>query len=138
MTRRQIVILLTLAVVANFALVVWHLVLVERLLPAEAPANLQILPWIVGGCSLVGVVVLWTRLSRIAGWLLMAILVIGLLVGGNEHFIARGPFNMFTMFTLVPERWALQFAVSCVLLAIIEIAGIWFSVRVATTRAQLA
>ena len=130
--RRRASVILTLAVAANVALVIWHIALVRRLHSADAPTNLSTLAWIVGACSLVGVVVLWTPLSRIAGVFLMALLAVGLVVGGNEHFIVRGPFNIFTQ---VAGGSAAQFVASCVLLAAVELVGIWFSVRVATTRA---
>lgn len=133
MTRTRVSALVTTAVAANFALVLWHLFLLPRVYPPGPSFNVPTLAAGVGIGSLLGVLLLWTRLRRVAGWLLMALLAVGLVTGGSEHFIVPGPFNVFTV---MPSGWTAQFDASAVLLAIIEFVGIWLAFGVARARSQ--
>lgn len=123
--------LLSTAVAVNFALVLWHLFLLPHVYPPGRSFNVPTLAAAIGVGSLVGVLLLWTRLRRIAGWLLMALLAVGLVTGGSEHFVVSGPFNVFTV---MPSGWTGQFDASVVMLVIIELVGIWLAFRVATAR----
>ncbi|HET7163394.1 MAG TPA: hypothetical protein VFI32_12085 [Rhodanobacteraceae bacterium] len=136
MSKTRACIFVIIIACVNFGLMIWHLQLVRDLgLDATAGyATMTMLPVIIGSLFLLGVLLLWTRLFRIAGWLLMALFAIGFIIGGNEHFISAGPFNVFTM---VPNRWVLPFAISAVLLAAVEIVGLWSTFRVATLKSSL-
>lgn len=133
MSKTKACIVAVTTVCVNFGLMIWHLQLVRDLGLAAAAgyATMTMLPVIVGSLFFLGVLLLWTRLYRIAGWLLVALFAIGLVVGGNEHFISAGPFNVFAM---SPNRWMLPFAISSVLLAAVEIVGLWSTFRVATLK----
>lgn len=135
MTTRRLPMLVTAAAAANFALVLWHLFLLPRVYPRGPSFNVSILAAGVGAASLLGVLLLWTRLRRIAGWLLLSLLAVGLVTGGSEHFIMPGPFNVFTV---MPGSWTGQFDASAVLLAIVEIAGIWLAFGVVAARSKAA
>lgn len=134
-TRACVVVIIVACV--NFGLMIWHLQLVRDVgLGAVAGyAAMTMLPAIVGFLFLLGVLLLWTRLQRIAGGLLMALFAIGLIIGINEHFVSAGPFNVFTM---SPTRWMAPFVISAVLLAVVQTAGLWSAVRVTTLKSVRA
>ncbi len=72
------------------------------------------------------VILLWTRLRKIAGWLLLVSLGIGLLIGTYEHFLSTGLDNVFRM---GEGAWTLQFQITAVLLVIFEGLGCWIGVK---------
>ena len=71
-------------------------------------------------------ILLWTRFRTIGGWLLLASLGIGLLIGIYEHFLSPSPDNVFRM---APGEWTLQFRITAVLLMIVEGLGCWIGVK---------
>jgi uncharacterized membrane protein len=60
------------------------------------------------------------------GVLLFLPLAVGLLIGGNEHFVTPGPLNVFYM---AATPWALPFRVTAVLLLVLEVLGCWIAVQ---------
>lgn len=133
MSKMRACIVVIVAACVNFGLMIWHLQLVSDLgLGAVAGyATMTIVPVIVGSLFLLGVLLLWTRLHRIAGGLLMVLFAIGLVIGVNEHFISAGPFNVFTM---SPTKWLAPFVISAVLLAAAQAAGVWSTFQVTTLK----
>ena len=127
MTRTSRTTQVAVAVAANFALVLWHLALLQHVYPPGPGFNIPTLGITVGVCSLAGVLMLWTRFAKFAACFIIALLLIALVTGGGEHFVFPGPFNVFY---LTPNDWAAQFDVSAALLAVVEIVGLWLAFRV--------
>jgi hypothetical protein len=87
---------------------------------------------IVGSVSLLAISLIWTRFYKVGAWISAGLLLVGLTIGSYEHFISVNPNNVFIM----PDAsWTLSFQVSVGLLVIVELLGIWASVRTATLRA---
>jgi len=66
------------------------------------------------------------RNNKIAGWLLLVSLGVGLLIGTYEHFLSPSPDNVFR---LAQGGGALQFRITAVLLMILEGLGCWIGVK---------
>ena len=113
----------------NFVVTLWHLYILQNVHSTESGDEIFTLGSIVGSVSLLVVLLIWTRFYKVAAWMSAALLLIGLTVGSYEHFLSVNPDNVFIM----PHGdWTLSFQVSAVLLVIVELLGIWASVRTAT------
>jgi len=116
----------TVIVLGICGVIAWHLPILAR--PHSALSNDQIL-WIASLVNLIpftAVILLWTRFRKIAGWLLLVSLGIGLLIGTYEHFLRPSPDNVFR---LARGGWALQFRITAVLLLIFQGLGCWIGVK---------
>ena len=116
----------TFVVLAHTGAVFWHLLLVRKITPGltddqvlAATAGIALVPAI-------AVVLLWVDFPRIGGLLLFLPLAVGLGIGGDEHFVAPGPLNVFYV---AATRWALQFRMTAVLLLVLEVLGCWIAIR---------
>jgi hypothetical protein len=74
----------------------------------------------------VAVLLLWVHFPRLGGILLFLPLVVGLVIGGKEHFVTTGSLNVFYMAT---TPWVLPFRVTAVLLLVLEVSGCWIAVQ---------
>lgn len=118
--------LATFVVLAHAGVVFWHLVLVAKITPGltesqvlEATAAVSLVPAI-------ALVLLWRHFVRVGGVLLFLPLTVGLLIGGSEHFVERGPLNVFHM---AATPWVLPFQITAVLLFVLEGLGCWIAVQ---------
>lgn len=126
---------LSIAVLANLALAIWHLYLVV----AMRQGTTQLLALRIGILASVltfgGLALLWTRYQKIGSLLLVAVLALGLVTGDLEHFFVAGPYNVFDVARDVGiGQWVIPFVVSCALLLIAELAGLWAAGRVLLAR----
>jgi hypothetical protein len=123
---------LSIAVLANLALALWHLYLAVEMHPGllgTAPVRIAILT---GTLTLIGVALLWTRYPKTGSLVLIGILALGLVMGCLEHFFIAGPYNVFDVGT---GHWVLPFDVTVVLLVVFQIAGLSAAVRMLAARA---
>ncbi len=116
----------TVIVLANCGVIVWHLLILARLHSMLSDGQILLIAILVNLIPFTALLLLWTRFRKIAGWLLLASLGIGLLIGTYEHFLSSSPDNVFRM---APGEWTLQFRITAVLLMIVEGLGCWIGVK---------
>jgi len=132
MTKSTGSVFVTAMVSGNFAVALWHLYILQHLHSTESGGEIFRLGVVVGSVSLFVILLIWTRFYKVGAWISAGLLLIGLTIGGYEHFLSVNPNNVFIM----PRgNWTLSFQVSVVLLVVVELLGIWASVRTATLRA---
>lgn len=116
----------TFVVVAHSAAVFWHLVLVTKITPGLTDNQVLAATAAITLVPAVALVLLWADFPRLGGVLLFLPLAVGLGIGGDEHFLAPGPLNVFYV---AATRWALQFRVTAVLLLVLEVLGCWIAIQ---------
>ena len=132
MTKSTGLAFVTAMVAGNFATSLWHLYILHAAHSAASGNQIFTLGPIVGSVSLLAILLMWTRFYKAGAWISAGLLLAGLTIGSYEHFISVNPNNVFIM----PDAsWTLSFQVSVGLLVIVELLGIWASVRTATLRA---
>jgi hypothetical protein len=107
-------------VLGNCGVIVWHLLILARLHSMLSEGQILSIATLVNLVPFTAIILLWTRFRRIAGWLLLVSLGIGLLIGTYEHFLSLSPDNVFHM---AQGEWTLQFRITVVLLIILARAG---------------
>jgi hypothetical protein len=117
----------TTVALVNLPLVAWHLSVLSRMHPGTITGGF------VGGIMLLnlfpvlGALALWTTTAnKIAGWLCLIPLGIGLVVGGYSHFLSPGPANVFRT-ARGPLSGQLQ--AGALLLLVIDALGCWLAWR---------
>lgn len=111
----------------NLGITIWHLRLAGELNPALSFAQAARIATMTVVLTLVGVGLLWAR-HRIAGsFVLIAVFLIGLVIGSLEHFVIPGPNNVFDAGV---GTVAFLFRFNVALLVILEITGLWGAARV--------
>lgn len=111
---------------ANLAVTIWHLRLAGDLNPALSFAQAARIGALTSVLTLGGVILLWARRRIIGSLVLVAVFLIGLVIGSLEHFFIPGPNNVFDAGVgVVPFLFRFNVA----LLVILEIAGIWGAAR---------
>lgn len=121
----------TVAALANYAVVLWHLYLVAKLQPATPIAVSLRIATIAGSLTLAGLVLLWMRWRRTGALVLAAVFANGLVIGSLEHFFVAGPFNVFDVGY---GDWTMLFKISVALLVVFEVAGLSASGRMLLER----
>jgi hypothetical protein len=116
----------TVIVIGNCGVIVWHLLILARLHSMFTNGQILLIASLVNLIPFTAVILLWTRFRKIAGWLLLFSLGIGLLIGTYEHFLSFSPDNAFRM---VQGEWALQFRITAVLLVNFEGMGCCIGVK---------
>jgi hypothetical protein len=116
----------TVIVLGHCGVVVWHLLMLARLHSMLSSSQILLIASLVNLIPFTAVILLWTQFRKIAGWLLLVSLGIGLLIGTYEHFLSPSPDNVFR---LAQGGWALQFRITAVLLVLIEALGCWIGVK---------
>lgn len=130
---RNLRVLLSVAAVANYAVTVWHTYLAVKVNPALPVAEAVRIVTFAGALTLAGVGLLWTRRPKIGSLVLVAVFVIGLAIGGAEHFVVSGPNNVFDVGA---GDWALLFKVSVWILLLVEVAGLSVAGRMLAARSS--
>ncbi|MHB8815002.1 MAG: hypothetical protein ACYDAE_17255 [Steroidobacteraceae bacterium] len=121
----------TVAALANYAAVLWHLDLVAKLQP-EAPVAPSIrIAIIAGALTLAGLVLLWMRWHKTGSGVLAVMFANGLVIGSLEHFFVAGPFNVFDVGY---GDWTLLFKISVAILVLCEVAGLSATGRMLVVR----
>ena len=131
MTKSAGTVFVTAMVSGNLAVAFWHLYILKNMHPTESGGEIFTLGATVGSVSLLAILLIWTRFYRLGAWISAGLLLIGLTIGSYEHFLSINPNNVFIM---PYGDWTLSFQVSVVLLVVVELLGIWASVRTATLR----
>jgi hypothetical protein len=116
----------TFVVLAHAGVVFWHLVLVAKITPGLTDHQLLAASAAINLLPAVALVLLWAHFPRLGGVLLFLPLVVGLVIGGMEHFVTPGPLNVFHMAT---TPWVLPFQVTAVLLLVLEVLGCWIAIQ---------
>jgi hypothetical protein len=116
----------TFVVLAHAGVVFWHLVLVAKITPGLTDHQMLAATTAINLVPAVALVLLWAHFFRLGGFLLFLPLVVGLVIGGKEHFVTPGPLNVFYMAT---TPWALPFRVTAVLLLVLEVSGCWIVIQ---------
>jgi hypothetical protein len=124
--RQQRYLLAALALV-NYAVTIWHAYLAAKVNPALPAADFARIAGISGALTLAGIVLLWTRLPKIGSVVLIAVFLIGLVIGSAEHFFVAGPNNIFDV---INNHWTAPFKISVWALLVVEIAGLAAAARV--------
>jgi hypothetical protein len=132
MTKSKLSVFVTALLLSNFILAIWHLYILQNVYPGGPESDLWALVPIVGSISLLGIVLLWTRFFKVGACVAAGLFLVGLTIGSYEHFVSVNPNNIFIM---KPGIWFLPFLISVMLLVVVELLGIWASVRSATVRA---
>jgi hypothetical protein len=116
----------TFVVLAHAGAVFWHLVLVAKITPGLTDGQVLTATAAINLVPTVALVLLWGHFLRLGGFLLFLPLSVGLVIGGNEHFVTPGPLNVFYV---AATPWALQFRVTAVLLLVLEVLGCWIAIQ---------
>jgi hypothetical protein len=124
-TSNKFILAVSAIVLGHAAVVAWHLFLVSRIVSNLSPSVI-IAPTIGILISIIGLIFLWLRKYQLAAVFILITMMVGLYEGITEHFINRGPFNIFDVSS--PE-WAFSFNITVFLLVILELAGLWAGVR---------
>jgi hypothetical protein len=122
----------TLALLANFALVLWHLEALGARHPEMARAPLLLLGGGVAAVSLVLAALLWSRGRGLAAWMLAVFFAATASIGLYEHFLKPGPDNVLTM---VGGPASPPFQASATLLVLVEALGCAIALRGIAARA---
>lgn len=130
---RTIKVFATTIALANFAVAVWHLYLVEKLYPASPITESVYIAAFAGALTLAGVALVWMRRQKIGSLVLIVVFAIGLVVGSSEHFFITGPNNVFDVGN---GDWALLFKISVAILVLLEVAGLSVSGRMLAARSR--
>jgi hypothetical protein len=96
----------TFVVLAHAGAVFWHLVLVAKITPGLTAGQVLAATAAINLVPTIALVLLWAHFLRLGGFLLFLPLAVGLVIGGNEHFVTPGPLNVFYV---AATPWALQF-----------------------------
>ncbi len=116
----------TFVVLAHAGVVFWHLVLVAKITPGLTEFQVLAATTAINLVPAIALVLLWTHSPRLGGLLLLLPLAVGLVIGGEEHFVTPGPLNVFHM---AATPWVLPFQVTAVLLLVLEVFGCWIAVQ---------
>ncbi len=116
----------TFVVLAHAAVVFWHLVLVAKITPGLTELQMLAATTAINLVPAIALVLLWTHSPRLGGLLLLLPLAVGLVIGGEEHFVTPGPLNVFHM---AATPWVLPFQVTAVLLLVLEVLGCWIAAQ---------
>jgi hypothetical protein len=122
---------LSVAAVANYAATVWHACLAEKVNPALRVAEVVRMAAIAGAITLAGLALLWTPRPKIGSLVLVAVFIVGLVIGIAEHFLVAGPNNLFDVGN---GAWTISFKISVWVLPFLEVAGLSAAGRVLATR----
>jgi hypothetical protein len=124
-------VVLTIAALANYGVTVWHAYLAKRVNPALPAAEAVRIAAIAGALTLVGVALLWRGQQMIGSLVLIAVFVVGLVIGSAEHFLVAGPNNVFNVGN---GDWAVPFKISAWALLVLEVAGLSAAGRMLAAR----
>jgi hypothetical protein len=116
----------TVIVLCNCGATVWHLLALAGLHSMLSEGQIVLIVTLVNLIPFTAAILLWTRFRTIGGWLLLASLGIGLLIGIYEHFLRPSPNNVFRV---APGEWTSQFRITAVPLMIVEGLGCWIGVK---------
>ena len=130
----------TVLIIAHLIAVIWHLIVLSHLHPSLTPGRVALFAALINLFPLTALVLLWKGFERPAGILLAVPFILGLVTGGQSHFLSRTAENVF----LIPAgEWSIAYQASATLLAVIQILGLWIayellrSKRNARTRTDL-
>jgi hypothetical protein len=116
----------TLVVLAHAVVVFWHFELLAGLGSTLTPEQVPLFASLANLIPVVAVILLWTRVPKVGGSLLL-FLVVPLIIGGYSHFLSPGSDNVFRM---APGELTLAFRVSAVLLLVLELLSCWAAVQI--------
>jgi len=123
--------LLAVVAVANYAVTAWHAYLAAKVNPVLPAADFWRIAGISGALTIAGIALLWTQRPRIGSLVLIAVFLIGLVIGSAEHFFVAGPNNVFDVSN---SYWAVPFKISVWSLLVLEFAGLLAVWRMLTAR----
>lgn len=121
----------TVAALANYAAILWHLYLEVQLRPATAMAELVRIASIAGALTAVGLALLWIRWQKIGSAVLAIMFANGLVLGSLEHFFTASPVNVFH---IGDGDWTVLFKISVAILVILQLAGLSATGRMLVAR----
>src|ERR1700733_13156720 len=116
----------TLVVLAHAVVFFWHFELLAGLGSTLTPEQVPLFASLANLIPVVAVILLWTRVPKVGGSLLL-FLVVPLIIGGYSHFLSPGSDNVFRM---APGELTLAFRVSAVLLLVLELLSCWVAVQI--------
>jgi hypothetical protein len=133
---RNIRSILLIAAFGNLALTLWHLYLAVEMHQGTTGSVAERIAIQTCALTLVGVALLGTRFRRIGSLVLIVVLALGFVMGSLEHFFVAGPYNVFDVNNDAGiTQWVIPFDISCALLVVAEVAGLWAAARVFMARA---
>jgi hypothetical protein len=128
---RNMKVWLSVAALANYAVTVWHAYLAGRVNPALPAGEALRIAAFAGALTLVGVALVWRRHPKLGSLVLIAVFVVGLVIGSTEHFLVAGPNNVFDIGS---GDSAVPFKISVWVLLFLEVAGLSAAGRMLTAR----
>jgi hypothetical protein len=127
----RVKILATVAALANYAAVLWHLYLEMQLRPATPMAEAVRIALIAGGLTLAGLALLWMHWPKIGSAVLAVMFANGLVLGSLEHLFLASPLNVFD---IGDGDWTALFKISVALLVVFQLAGLSATGRMLVAR----
>jgi hypothetical protein len=112
-------------VLANFAAVLWHLLLLVEVRPGIPTAAIFLLV-LINLVPVAGVVTFAKGFRKLAGSMIIVPLGVALVIGSYTHFLSSGADNVLRM---PPSALTLPYQVSAVLLTFLEALGCWIAWR---------
>ncbi len=125
----------TVAALANYAAILWHLYLEVQLHPMTPIAELVRIASIAGALTAVGLALLWIRWPKIGSAVLAIMFANGLVLGCLEHFFMESPVNVFHM---GDGDWTVLFKISVAILVVFQLAGLSATGRMLVARSAPA
>jgi len=122
---------LSVAALANLAVVLWHLYLAVEMRAGLSGSTAVRVAILTGALTLAGIALLCTRYHKTGSLVLIAVLALGFVMGCLEHFFVAGPYNVFDV---AGGQWVLPFDISVALLVLFQIAGLSAAARTFTPR----
>lgn len=127
----RVKVLASIAALANYAAVIWHLYLVAKLQPASPIADAVRIATFAGALTFAGLALLWARWRKIGSLVLAVMFATGLVLGCLEHFLVAGPNNVFDV---GDGDWTVLFKISVAILIVFEVAGLSVTGRMLLAR----
>ncbi len=123
--QRKLLLWGTLIVLAHFAIVIWHLVLLMKVQPGMPTAALLLLV-LINLIPAAGLILFVKGFHKTAASMIMAPLGVALVIGFYRHFLSAGTDNVLHM---PAGKLTLAFQISAMVLAVLEAAGCWIAAR---------
>lgn len=122
---------LSVAALVNYSVTIWHAYLAEKVNPALPLAEAVRIAAFAGALTLAGLALLWAQRPKIGSLVLIAVFVVGLVIGTAEHLFVAGPNNVFDVSN---GDWAMPFKISVWMLLFVEVAGLSAAGRMLSAR----
>ena len=126
-SKRRLLLWGTLIVLAHYAAVIWHVILLVKVQPEFPPGGILLL-LVINLFPIAGLFAFAKGFPKLAASMIIIPLATALAIGGCTHFLSAGSDNVWRM---AASDLRLPFQISAVMLATLEAAGCWVGFRTA-------